>query len=235
MPTILRMDREAQEELLSFGQSYGPDLTLELQQWLRSTVGQFGAEHQPGRMAAPGQSLTRHAKLAVGHRAFGLPTKWSVSDAFRNFVYAFSRRKPAYELWLAERVFGEETLGFSVIMQALLSFDRILDEVVVIRLFDLPIPEARVLGSIPSPDQKLATVDSTGLEVDTPAWHELTLARSRLIDKKYESGLDEAERAELGRLQDLSSKVLERAFPRPRLSPEDLSLITKALGNVNKS
>lgn len=70
------------------------------------------------------------------------------------------------------------------------------------------------------------------ITVGTPQWDELTERRAVLIDKKYSPGqeLTKEEQAEFERLQRLGRAALDRAFPRPRLAPEELAYVKKVLG-----
>jgi hypothetical protein len=54
--------------------------------------------------------------------------------------------------------------------------------------------------------------------------------RAVLIRKKSREELTKEERAEFERLQRVSHETMERKFPRPRLSPDELDLVKKALG-----
>lgn len=70
------------------------------------------------------------------------------------------------------------------------------------------------------------------IEVGTPEWDAHTQRRAILIDKKYSpsQGLTDVEEAEYERLQELSRAALDRAFPRPRLSGDELAAVKQALG-----
>ena len=63
----------------------------------------------------------------------------------------------------------------------------------------------------------------------TSAWNDLSAERIRLIDKKYAVGLSESESLELDRLQTVTSTVLDREFPAPRLNPDELTAVRRAL------
>jgi len=67
--------------------------------------------------------------------------------------------------------------------------------------------------------------------VPSAEWEILTGRRAKLIARKYEGGLTSEESAELTKLQQLSSEVIESAFPRPRLSADELEEIRRALEN----
>lgn len=67
------------------------------------------------------------------------------------------------------------------------------------------------------------------VEVGSERWHQLNKRRAELIFKKNRGGLTEPERTEYEHLQQLCGEAIERAFPRPKLSPEQLALIQKAL------
>lgn len=61
-------------------------------------------------------------------------------------------------------------------------------------------------------------------------WDAMNQRRAELIQKKSHEELTEDERAEFERLQRLSHETMERKFPRPRLSPDELDVVKKALG-----
>jgi hypothetical protein len=66
-------------------------------------------------------------------------------------------------------------------------------------------------------------------KVGSDAWRELTESRTKLIDKKYASGLSVEEDTELERLQRLSLEALDRDLPISTLNPADLDLVTRVL------
>jgi hypothetical protein len=70
------------------------------------------------------------------------------------------------------------------------------------------------------------------ISVGTPEWVELTKRRASLIDKKYSpgQGLTVEEQNEYERLQQLSLAAIEKTYPRPRLSIDDLAVVKQALG-----
>jgi hypothetical protein len=73
------------------------------------------------------------------------------------------------------------------------------------------------------------------IEALEAAWQALSFdqvneARARLIYKKYHGGLTAEESLELERLQQVSHEFMERAFPHPRLSSDELALVKEALG-----
>lgn len=68
------------------------------------------------------------------------------------------------------------------------------------------------------------------LTVNSPEWNKMNEVRSALIYKKYHGELTGEETAELDCLQRLSHEVMERAFPHPRLSPEELAMVNQASG-----
>jgi excisionase family DNA binding protein len=70
------------------------------------------------------------------------------------------------------------------------------------------------------------------VEVGTADWDELTERRAELIHKKNRQGLTEPELAEYEQLQRLSREAINRAFPRPKLSPDELALIKQALDSA---
>jgi hypothetical protein len=53
------------------------------------------------------------------------------------------------------------------------------------------------------------------ITVGTPEWDKLTNRRAELIQKKNREGLNEDERTEYERLQQLSLAAVAHAFPRP--------------------
>jgi hypothetical protein len=57
--------------------------------------------------------------------------------------------------------------------------------------------------------------------VGTPEWDKLTNRRAELIQKKNREGLNEAERTEYERLQQLSLAAVAHAFPRPTFASEE--------------
>ena len=72
------------------------------------------------------------------------------------------------------------------------------------------------------------------VEVGSDRWHQLNKRRGELILKKNRGGLTELERAEYEHLQQLCGEAIERAFPRPKLSPDQLALLEKALDSPPK-
>jgi hypothetical protein len=52
------------------------------------------------------------------------------------------------------------------------------------------------------------------IAVGTPEWDNLTNRRAELIHKKNREGLNENERTEYERLQQISQAAIARAFPR---------------------
>lgn len=77
-----------------------------------------------------------------------------------------------------------------------------------------------------SPSDQL---EDAGIVVGSPQWDELTIRRGSLIIKDSSVGLDDDEAAELRRLQRISADAIALAFPAPRLSPEDLAVVMKAI------
>ncbi len=77
-----------------------------------------------------------------------------------------------------------------------------------------------------------AGVDHEPLTVGTERWRALNARRAVLIHKKNRQGLDEPEQVEYEQLQQLIREVIERTFPRPKLSLDQLALIERALGNL---
>src|SRR5262245_46887613 len=69
-------------------------------------------------------------------------------------------------------------------------------------------------------DQALADYEHRLLSEDD--WDALIRRRAELIAKKACEGLSGEERAEFERLQRISHEAMERHFPRPRLTPEEL-------------
>jgi hypothetical protein len=61
-------------------------------------------------------------------------------------------------------------------------------------------------------------------------WDAMNRRRAELIAKKSREPLTAEERAEFERLQRISHEALERQFPRPRLTAEELAEVQKALG-----
>jgi len=53
-----------------------------------------------------------------------------------------------------------------------------------------------------------------------------------LIDKMYSpgQGLTDEEQAEYEQLQQRSRTAIERAYPRPKLAPDELAVVKQALG-----
>jgi len=70
------------------------------------------------------------------------------------------------------------------------------------------------------------------ITVGTPEWVKLTERRASLIDKMYSPGqvLTSEEQSEYELLQQQSRATVQRAYPRPRLSPDDLAIVKKVLG-----
>jgi hypothetical protein len=70
------------------------------------------------------------------------------------------------------------------------------------------------------------------ITVGTPQWDALTQRRAALINKMYSpgEGLTAEEQAEYEKLQELSRAAIDRAFPRPRLEPDELAIVKRALG-----
>jgi hypothetical protein len=66
-------------------------------------------------------------------------------------------------------------------------------------------------------------------------WDAMNRRRAELIVKKSRGVLTEQERAEFERLQQISHAALERQFPRPRLTPEELAEVKKTLGLLPKA
>ena len=77
-------------------------------------------------------------------------------------------------------------------------------------------------------DQALADYERRLLSEQ--GWDAMNRRRAELISKKSHGELTEEERCEFERLQQLSHEALERQFPRPRLTPEELAEVKKALG-----
>ena len=79
------------------------------------------------------------------------------------------------------------------------------------------------------PSVPIPQVQEAEITVGTPQWDELTARRAALIDKMFSPGqeLTEEEKAEFERLQRLSREAIDRAFPRPRLAPEELLPMSK--------
>jgi hypothetical protein len=73
------------------------------------------------------------------------------------------------------------------------------------------------------------------LTVNSLEWDKSNEVRGALIYKKYHGGLTAEETAELDRLQRLNHEVIERAFPRPRLSSEELAVVKQALGLISET
>jgi predicted transcriptional regulator len=77
-------------------------------------------------------------------------------------------------------------------------------------------------------DQALADYERRLLAEE--GWDAMNRRRAELISKKSRGELTAAERSEFERLQQISHEALERQFPRPRLTPEELAEVKKALG-----
>lgn len=70
--------------------------------------------------------------------------------------------------------------------------------------------------------------------VGSAEWHALNNRRAALIEKKYApgQGLTADEKVEYERLQEVCRAAMDRAFPRPRMDPEDLAIVKKDLGLI---
>jgi predicted transcriptional regulator len=82
-------------------------------------------------------------------------------------------------------------------------------------------------------DQALADYERRLLSGE--GWDAMNRRRAELIAKKSREALTEEERAEFERLQRISHEALERQFPRPRLTPEELAEVKKTLGLASKA
>ena len=88
------------------------------------------------------------------------------------------------------------------------------------------------------PSMNVAHPTTAGESVDaevlvgTPDWVILTERRASLIDKMYNPGqtLSFEEQEEYEQLQQQSRAAIDRAYPRPRLSPDDLAIVKQVLG-----
>jgi hypothetical protein len=71
------------------------------------------------------------------------------------------------------------------------------------------------------------------IAVGTPEWDTLTGRRAELIHKKNRKGLNDDERTEYERLQQISRTALARAFPQPKiLSEANTSDVEELLGST---
>jgi hypothetical protein len=76
-------------------------------------------------------------------------------------------------------------------------------------------------------------VGEDSIVIGTPEWDTLTDRRAELIHKKNREGLNDDERTEYERLQQVSRTALARAFPRSQLSSEaKLSELEGILGST---
>jgi GNAT superfamily N-acetyltransferase len=93
----------------------------------------------------------------------------------------------------------------------------------------LGVGEPGVNGIPPVPAHQAQEAE---IAVGTPEWDELTERRAALIDKMYSpgQGLTDEEQAEYERLQQRSRAAIDRAYPRPKLAPDELAVIKQALG-----
>jgi hypothetical protein len=68
--------------------------------------------------------------------------------------------------------------------------------------------------------------------IGTPEWDALTRRRAALINKMYipGEGLTAEEQVEYEKLQELCRAAIDRAFPRPRLEPDELAIVKQTLG-----
>ena len=65
--------------------------------------------------------------------------------------------------------------------------------------------------------------------VNSEAWGIMNCRRAELITEKNREGLTDAEQVEYDRLQELSHNALEKAFPRPKSSMDDLTRLREQL------
>jgi len=120
---------------------------------------------------------------------------------------ATTRRKLTFaHAWLRHRL-GEDEISQKTEMQ-----DKITSPAVAQ-------PKARLISA---------------LEVGAEGWEELTKERIRLIDKKHTAGLTPDEEVTLEHLQRVSLESLDRNFPAPRLNPEDLEIVRRALASEDE-
>ncbi len=89
-------------------------------------------------------------------------------------------------------------------------------------------------GSAASPVSGLPAKANEVIEVGSADWHKLTERRAELIHKKNRQGLTEPELAEYEQLQQLSREAINRTFPRPKLSPDELAAIKQALDSAGE-
>jgi hypothetical protein len=76
-------------------------------------------------------------------------------------------------------------------------------------------------------------VGEDSITVGTPEWDNLTNRRAELIHKKNREGLNEDERTEYERLQQISQAAIARAFPRPKLASEEkMPVVEEMLGST---
>jgi hypothetical protein len=221
MRTEVYIDSNVWIELENARELYGTRVGADLTKWLRHVSDSFSRDESPREETGSDPSRTRLVRVS---HSWWKRSEPSFTDAARGLVYALRRWIAPYEFWISERQFSVAG-RFHFVTQVGLRVDRVHQRVEVISI-DLPHLATGGAASDPGP---------TPLSVGTAEWKNLTAERTRLIDKKYDTGLTPAEEAELDRLQKLSLQTLDRDLPLPRLDANDLESVRQALARDDQS